>query len=255
MPPAEKPLVYLILGPAGAGRREVVADLIASGLDEGDRAAVLVPDREAADAVEARLPGLGRWTGNGETIAATLPPEATHVFFITDGRANPINQLEALKAWIEAQGGELARILCVVDCRLAERHPTLRAWFDACVHFADVVLLNRREGVANKWLSDFQAHFKSQFMPCLFEMVKAGRVKNARVVLDPQARRMSHVFDEDQDWIFTNAEGDEIEEDEETEGDEEVEAKPEEDPYFMRLNGGRRVKEIPDIAKFLDDAC
>jgi hypothetical protein len=62
------------------------------------------------------------------------------------------------------------------------------------------------------------------------------------------------VFDEEQDWIFTNAEGDEVEEDEETEGDEEVEAKPEEDPYFERLNGGRRVKELPDIAAFLDGA-
>jgi G3E family GTPase len=176
------------------------------------------------------------------------------VFFVTDGRANPVDQLEALKAWIEAQGAELARIVCVVDCQLAERHPALRAWFDACVHFADVVLLNRREGVANKWMSDFQARFKSQFMPCLFEMVKAGRVKNPGLVLDPQARRMSHVFDEEQDWIFTNAEGDEVEEDEETEGDEEVEAKPEEDPYFERLNGGRRVKELPDIAAFLDGA-
>jgi hypothetical protein len=85
-------------------------------------------------------------------------------------------------------------------------------------------------------------------------MVKAGRVKNPGLVLDPQARRMSHVFDEEQDWIFTNAEGDEVEEDEETEGDEEVEAKPEEDPYFERLNGGRRVKELPDIAAFLDGA-
>jgi hypothetical protein len=254
MSSVEKPLVYLILGPSGAGRREVVADLIESGLDESDRAAVLVSSRETADTSDARLPGLARWTWNGETIGATLPADATRVFFVTDGRANPVDQLEALKAWIEAQGAELARIVCVVDCQLAERHPALRAWFDACVHFADVVLLNRREGVANKWMSDFQARFKSQFMPCLFEMVKAGRVKNPGLVLDPQARRMSHVFDEEQDWIFTNAEGDEVEEDEETEGDEEVEAKPEEDPYFERLNGGRRVKELPDIAAFLDGA-
>ena len=51
--------------------------------------------------------------------------------------------------------------------------------------------------------------------------------------------------------MFTDAEGDEIDEDEETAGDEEVEATVAEDPYFARLNGGRRVKEIPDVKKFL----
>jgi len=249
---AEKPLVYVILGAAGSGRREVIADLIEGELGEADRAAVLVAASEAPDEHDAKLPRLARWRWTGEFIEATLPEGATHVFLITDGRANPVDQLEALKAWIEAQGAELGRVLCVVNCQLAEKNPALRAWFDACVHFTDVVLLNRREGVANKWLSDFQAHYKSQFMPCLFEFVKAGHVKNPALILEPQARRMSHAFDEEQDWVFTNAEGDEIEEDEETEGDEEVEAAIEEDPYFARLNGGRRVKEIPDIAKFLE---
>ena len=253
MSSVEKPLVYLILGPSGAGRREVVADLIESGLDESDRAAVLVSSRETADTSDARLPGLARWTWNGETIGATLPADATRVFFVTDGRANPVDQLEALKAWIEAQGAELARIVCVVDCQLAERHPALRAWFDACVHFADVVLLNRREGVANKWMSGFTGHFKDLYYPCLFEFVKDGRVKNPALILEPQARRMSHFLDEEQDWIFTNAEGDEIDEQEETDDDEdEIEAKPEEDPYLERRNGGRRVKQIPNIAEYLE---
>jgi hypothetical protein len=105
--------------------------------------------------------------------------------------------------------------------------------------------------VDNKWVSDFLAHFKKQFLPCLFEMVKDGRVKNPAAVLVPEARRMSHVFDEEQDWIFTDAKGDEIDEQDEVEDEDEIEAKPEEDPYFERLNGGRRVKALPDIAKFL----
>lgn len=248
---AEKPLVYVILGAAGSGRREVIADLIEGELGEADRAAVLLAASETPDEHDAQLPRLARWRWTGEFIEAALPEGATHVFLLTDGRANPVDQLEALKPWIEAQGAELGRVLCVVNCQLAEKNPGLRAWFDACVHFTDVVLLNRREGVANKWLSDFQAHYKSQFMPCLFEFVKAGHVKNPALILEPQARRMSHAFDDEPDWVFTNAEGDEIDEDEEAEGDEEVEAAIEEDPYFVRLNGGRRVKEIPDIAKFL----
>jgi len=249
---AEKPLIYLILGPSGSGRRAVIADLIEGGLDEGDRPAVLLSDAERASPFDAKLPKLARWTWTGELIIAEVPADASHIFFVTDGRGNPVDQTEVFKAWLESQGGELARILCVVDCQLGEKHPPLLAWYEACVHFSDVVLLNHREGVANKWLSDFQTHFKKQFLPCLFEMVKADRVKNPGLVLEPQARRMTHAFDDEQDWIFTDAEGEEIDEQEETDSEEEVEATLEEDPYFARLNGGRRVKEIPDIGKFLD---
>jgi hypothetical protein len=156
------------------------------------------------------------------------------------------------KPWLEAQRGEMARVICVVHSQLAEKNPPLLAWFEACVHFADVVLLNRREGVENKFVSDFLGHFKKLYYPCHFEMVKDGQVKNPALILEPHARRMTHVFDEEQDWVFTNAEGEQIDEQEESEdGDDEIEAKPEEDPYLERRNGGRRVKEIPDIAKFL----
>lgn len=246
-----KPLVYLVLGTPGSGRRAIIADLVEGGLAAEDRPAVLVSADEKPDEIDARLPALGRWTWNGETIEATLPEGATHVFFVTDGRANPVDQVEVFKPWLAVQGGELARVICIVDCQLAEKNRPLLAWYDACVHFADVVLLTRREGVGNKWLSDFQGHFKKQFMPVIFELVKAGRVKNPVLVLEPEARRLSHVFDEEQDFVLTNAEGDEVDEDEAEEGEEEVEATPEEDPYLARRLGGRRVKEIPDVTKFL----
>jgi hypothetical protein len=248
---SDQPLVYLILGAAGSGRREIVADLIEGGLAEGDRAAVMLSEAEAPDEFDAKLPGLTRWTWTGENIDGMLPGEATHVFFVTDGRCNPVDQLEVCKVWLEAQGAELGRILCVVNCALAEKNPPLLAWYEACVHFSDVVLLTRREGVGNKWLSEFRTHFDDLFYPCLFELVKAGRVKNPALVLDPLARRMSHAFDADQDWVFTDSEGDEIEEDEESEGDEEVEVTAAVDPYFVRDAAQRRDKKIPDIAKFL----
>ena len=251
----EKPLVYLILGSAGAGRRDVLRDLMADGLDETDRAALMWPAGEGADAREAdpRLPNVSPWQWQDGVISGSLPADATHVFFVTDGTRNPVDQIEVFRPWLEAQGGELARVICIVDSQLAEKNPPLLAWFEACVHFADVVLLNKREGVENKWVSDFLGHFKKLYYPCVFELVKAGHVQNPALILEPQARRMSHVFDEEQDWVFTNAEGEEIDEQDETE-DDEIEAKPEEDPYFARRNGGRRVKEIPDIAAFLGKA-
>ena len=252
-----KPLVYLVLGAAGSGRREVLADLIEGGLGASDRAAVLLAASEPADKADEKLGAVVRWVWrDDEGIEVLLPPDATRVFFVTDGRRNPVDQIEAFAAWLPAQGGELARVLCVVNCQLAEKNPPLRAWFDACVHFADVVLLNRREGVANKWMREFEEHYRKQFLPCVFEFVKGGRVKNPALVLEPQARRMTHVFDEEKEWFVTGKDGvkrsvDELDDDEAGDSEEEVEVTPEEEPYFIRDAAKRRAKKIPDIAKFL----
>jgi hypothetical protein len=252
MSASEKPLVYLIIGAATSGRRAILADLIEGGLEATDKPVVLLSADEAASEADARLPRVERWTWQDGFMLMTPPTGASHLFVVLDGRRSQVDQIEVFKALLDAHRLELARCLCVVNCQLAERHAPLLAWYEACVHFADVVLLNRREGVENRWVSDFLNHFKKQFVPCLFETVKDNRVKNPALVLDPQARRVSQAFDEEQDWIFTNAEGDEIDEEDITDDEEEeVQATPAVDPYFERRNGGRRVKELPDIAKYL----
>jgi hypothetical protein len=237
--------VYLVLGAAGSGRREVLADLIEGGLGEGDRPSVLISDQEGPDASDARLAGVGRWRQLPEIgIEAEIPGDATHVFILADGRRNPVDQIEAFKAWLAERSADVALVICVVDCQLAEKNPKLFAWYEACIHFSDVVLLNHREGVSNKWIGGFTGAFEGRFYPCLFECVKDGRVKNPALVLAPVARRMSHVFDE-QEWIVEDVD------EEEAEDGEEVEMKPEEDPYLERRAGGRRVNEIPRIEDFL----
>ena len=272
---AAKPLVYVILGAAGSGRREVLADLIAGGLSEGERAAVLLSTGENASGHDAKLTDVTRWAWRDGVIDAARTEGAPHIFFVTDGRLNPVDQIEQLSVWIAAVGGELGRIITVVNCRLAEQHAALLPWYEACIHFSDIALLHQREGVANKWMSEFQTHFKKLYYPCLFEVVKAGRVKNPLVVLDPQARRMSHLFDIDE-WTGLDLEGVEfgtededgkiIEDDDdkttkkkarkkghpnESDEDDEEDWKPEVDPYLQRRTGGRREMEIPDIAQFL----
>ncbi len=249
----DKPLVYIILGTAASGRREVVADLIEDGLAETDRAEVLLGADEAADPQDARLGATRPWTWTDGTIQAA-PPEAgiTHIFLVTDGRKNPVDQIEAAKPWIEAAGAELGRVICIVNCQLAEKHPEMVAWYDACIHFSDVVLLNRREGVANKWLSDFQRRYSDLFYPCLFEFVKAGRVRNPILVLEPQPRRMSHYFEEETDWIVKGVEsGSGDENDAVDDVDEEVEITADIDPYLALDAAGRRVKRIIDVSTVL----
>jgi G3E family GTPase len=224
--------------------------LIDGGLGEADRPAVLLSSTEWADAEDAKLPNVGRWTLMPENqVEADLPNDATHIFIVFDGRLNPVDQIEAFKSWLGDRATEVARVFCVVNCQLLEKNPKLFAWYEACIHFSDVVLLNQRDGVTNKWIGDFKGKFEHKFYPCLFEFVKEDSVKNPALVLAPVARRMSHVFDE-QEWIA----GDEDDDEDEQEEGEEVEMKPEEDRYIERRNGGRRVHEIPHIAEYLPRA-
>ncbi|SUS07601.1 conserved hypothetical protein [uncultured Defluviicoccus sp.] len=243
--------VYFILGTPGSGRRAIVRDLIENGLAAEETAVVLLSGSEAADPQDARLAALAnaevrRWEWEGPAFPPMELPAEAAVFFLADPLASPIDQLEALKPWLEAQGRELARIFCVVDCRLAEKNPVLRQWFDALIHFADVVFLTRREGLANKWLSDFIKHFKDQRFPCHFVQVKAkGDLATPLVWLDPTVRRVSQYFDEGETYAIEGLETDDEEDDEEDTG-----LLPPE-PYFIRQTSGRRDKELPDVREFL----
>jgi hypothetical protein len=244
--------VYFIIGTPASGRRGIVRDLIENGLGNEDKALVLLADSEAAAPVDARLAALPntevrrwKWTPSG-LPAIKLPAGAT-VFFLADSQANAIDQVEALKPWLAEQGAELARIFCTVDCQLAEKHPVLKQWFDACIHFADVVFLTKREGVANKWLSDFIKHFTDQYFPCHFVQVKTkGDLANPALLLDPTPRRVTQYFEEEETYEIEGLETD----DEEDEEDEDSDLIPE-DPYFVRNRSGRREKELPDVRDYL----
>ena len=131
---ADRPLIYLILGAAGSGRREVVADLIEGGLDGAAGVRSLLAADEPADPADARLGAVARWTWTAGRIESPDLAGAATVFFFADGRRNPVDQVEAFHAWLEGAGADLARILCVVHCGLAAKHPPLLAWFDACSH-------------------------------------------------------------------------------------------------------------------------
>lgn len=244
------PLVYMVLGTPGSGRRALLLDLIENGLTPAEKATVLVAESEAADPAESELvarPNVSvrRWRWQAPGFPERPADAAGHLFFLADPLVPVVDQLEALKPWLDEQGLGLGRVLTVVDCGLAEKLPALQGWFDACIHFSDVVLLTRREGVANKWLSDFLAHYRDQFFPCHFIQVKRKGLENPALILDPTPRRVSQYFDETEELPDVAIESD----DEELE--EEDEDAPVEDPYLERMRGGRRVKEVPDLRDHL----
>lgn len=244
------PTVYFILGTPGSGRRALVRDLAANGLAD-EKVVVLLAESEQPDPADALIAKLAhvevqRWKWEGPDLPRFKLPATATVFLVADPLASPIDQVEALKPWLQAQGRELARIFCCVDCQLAEKQPVLMQWFEACIRFADVVFLANRTGVANKWLSDFIQHFKSQFFPCLFVQVKKGDLPNPALVLDPTPRRLTQYFEEAEDF------GDlVIETDDEEDDEEEDDTLPQPEPYFERLLNGHRAKEVPDVRDYL----
>ena len=273
MDSSSRPLVYLVLGTPGSGRRAILSDLIADGLAADDRAVTALPDAEAASEWDAKLGRVVRWSWREGAFSLDVPGLArgetadfTHLFIVADGRRNPVDQIESFREWLRGRPAVLARIITVVNCGLVHAHDAaIRPWIDACVHFSDVVLLASREGVPNKWMSDFQAHYRDAFMPALFEFVKQGRVKNPILVLEPEARRLSQAFDESSDLAlarelapdaeitFTDESGDDEEGGEESPPGADDDESPVE-AYFERRQNGRRTIELPDIARFLPPA-
>lgn len=246
------PLVYVFLGASGSGRHELLADIIA-GMPDTARITVSLPEatRDEGPALRSLRQGFLRsdWRWSEGELEAEIPEGTTHFFFLTRGDTDPVDQIEALYHWTRDNEIDMGRIVTVVHCRLLFENAGLEKWFDACIHFSDYVLLNRREGVPEGWMKAFQDRYRSAFFPCIFEMVKKGRVKNPALVLDAFPRRISHLFDErelaDLDTDLELEEG---------EADEESEPEAGTDPYLERLPSGRRAREIPDIARFLSSA-
>ncbi len=243
--------VYFIIGTPHSGRRGIVCDLIENGFGEQDKSVVLLATSEATAPVDeaiAALPNtrIQRWEWTPSELPAIEGIEGTTIFFIADSRVSPIDQVEALKPWLVQQNAELARIFVTVDCQFAEKHPVLKPWFAACIHFADVVFLTKREGVANKWMSDFIKQYTDGHFPCHFVQVKTkGELANPALLLDPAPRRVSQYFEEGEVYEIEG-----LETDDEEEGDEDTGLLAEE-PFFIRDRSGRREKELPDFREYL----
>ncbi len=262
---------YLILGARSSGRRALLADLIdGAALGQASTRVLLSeaehdaagPLSDAGVSLDAyRLEPTGAHTAPRLTAAA-LPESTQTIFLLTDGATDPVDQVEAVRDWLGEEGIMLTRVLTVIHGGLLSAHPDLQRWFDACIHFSDVLILNRREGLPQRFLGDFKQRVRKQALPCLLELAKRDRLDNPPRVLEPQARRLSLIFDapdeaalgalgeDDEDAI------DEAFEDEPESDDADPDALPytlegREDPWLARQANGQRQRRLPDITGFL----
>lgn len=239
---------YLILGSADSGRRELLVDLIEAGLPADEPVTVALAESEKVLPEDAKLAArdateLVRYS---HLRKAPAPPVGGTLFLLAPGDGDPADAIEAFQGWLRKSRAELARILAVIDCRLGAEEPSLAPWFECVVHFSDVVLLSRREGISPKWPQDFVKKFESLHYPCMFEYLKKGKVVNPQRVLDPVARRMALMFD-DIDAV------DQLDIDPDNLPDEPIDLIAPEDEWLLRNDGGQRMKRLPDIGPFLTE--
>lgn len=204
---------------------------------------VLLPEAEIPHPLDSELAQTTttcawEWNNGLFTLQEDLPPEVETVFLVADSDLDPADQIEATKSFLGLRDLALGRILTLVHCGLAEAKPELIPWYQGCIHFSDVALLNRRENVSQKWIREFQDGFRQEYFPCFFELVKKGCVENSLHVLDPTPRRLSLFFEEDDETLV-----------EENSGTPDL---PIEDPYLAKYPSGHRCKPLPDAKSILD---
>ena len=164
----QKPQVYLIYGISDSGRREVIFDLIESGIDHDKTVLYFRPEEEPCCSFDKKLEALENvsvvtWKLSATTIKhEPVKASPQKVIFLAPGNCNAADVAEALKKWMNGNQCQIARIVTVVHCAFLSQNMNALPWFDACIHFSDVILLNRRENVSNKWIKDFESSYRKQ---------------------------------------------------------------------------------------------
>ncbi|MGJ8638186.1 MAG: GTP-binding protein [Opitutaceae bacterium] len=240
----ESPTVYIVYGVSDSGKREIIFDLFEEGVPKTSNILFFQPEGEKESEFDSKINELKNvstitWALDGVKVKhGQINAAADVVVFMAPGSSDPADIAEAIKSWMEHNSCELGRVITVVNCSFLQNKPGALPWYQACIHFSDVILLNRREKNDNKWVKDFTTDFKKQCSPARFVLVKRGRVANPAEVLEPEARRLSLYFDE-----LVPIEEDGLEEEQQPD-----DLKP--DKYIERLASGHRAIKIPSINKF-----
>lgn len=174
------------------------------------------------------------------------------VFWLLDPNENLADSIENVVEILDDAEIAPAKVLTVVDCQAAEAHSVVQKYYQACIHFSDVVLLGNREDVSQKWLREWQESYRKACYPCDFHMIKkGGNLVEAQQIFYPDIRRITQVFDPSDEEVALDpmllpeweASFD---------PDDETGQPPptESDPWLARHPNGAREQIIPDISPY-----
>ena len=244
-------LNVLFTGP-NPNRWKLIRETMSHALPKEEGLHVIVSADEL-DAANEGLPGdrfnVSEWTLSDGRLEFSEPLSEDSTNLIVFGRPEfPDNLLEALSTAYREENFEIGRIATQVHCGWCSGEEEARAWYDGCIHFSDLVLLDSRDEVADSWVRDFQERFKKHRYPCLFDIVRKGLPKHPMWFFDSQPRRLSLIFDPDD---LSGMGGDEYEIDgDEPDEDEDPEASG--DPYLRRNIAGERERKVRPLPFDLD---
>jgi len=245
-------LNVIFSGPNGA-RWKLIRETVAHALTQEEGITVFVSADELEEARE-QLSGdrfsVAEWTLSGGGIEFSEPLSDAEANLLIFGRPEfPDDLLEALVEGFRGEKFEIGRIVSHVHCGWCAGSEEARGWFDGCIHFSDLVLLDAREEVEDLWVRDYQERFRKLRYPCTFDLVKKGLPRHPQWFFDSQPRRLSLVFDPD-DLSGLGGAGYEIEGDEPEEDEEGPEAAG--DPFLRRNAVGERERKVRPLPFALD---
>tara|TARA_R100000027_G_scaffold5466_2_gene4416 strand:- start:338 stop:1114 length:777 start_codon:yes stop_codon:yes gene_type:complete len=244
-------LSVLLSGP-NANRWKLVRDTVSQVLpqEEGLRIYVTADELDRArEEFPADRYEVAEWRLRDGALEFSEPLSIERNNFLLYGLpAFPDDLLEGLaKAYRRGQF-EIGRVITQVQCGWCAHVEEAKGWFDGCIHFSDLVLLDSRPEVEDLWVRDYQEHYRKLRFPCHFDLVRKGLPKHPLWVFDSQPRRMSLIFDPDELSGASEAEY-EIEGDE-PDDDEEVESLG--DPFLRRNAAGERERKVRPLPFALD---
>ena len=249
--------LFIILGTANPQRFEVVWQMVDYLIFHGEKVEVC----HHLDETPPESPALNRLTSKGDSFKLTnwhlkedscdfaqppVPKDNVTTLFIGHGRDFLVDTIETLTYWLPRSGFNLQRITTWVDCQQVSATLNAKKWYECCFHFSDLVILDEFKELPLSWLKEFKEFFKKECYPCIIENTRKGRLHDMFLVMDNQIRRIAQVFEKPDD-LYDDFGDDEDEEDEEESAVDL--SSPENEPYFERLNDGRRSKLVPDPFK------
>lgn len=171
------------------------------------------------------------------------------VFWLLDPRENLADSLEETSDILTDAGITPVKVLTVVDCLATEKHSVVQKYYQACIHFSDVVLLGNRDGVSQKWLREWQESFRKACFPCDFHMIKkGGHLVEAQSIFYPDIRRITQIFDPPESHSIDPMLLPEWEASFDPEDEDSQPPATESDPWLERHPNGARKQIIPDVA-------
>jgi hypothetical protein len=236
------PWLNLLLSGPNPGRWKLVRESVQHALpkEEGVDLYVSPSERAAARAFfDPERFAVAEWEVSDGRILFSEPLSTERANLLLYGLpAFADDLLEALVDGFRAGGFEMGRIATHVHCGWCARREEARGWFDAAIHFSDLVLLDNRDEAGDPWVRRFQERYRKLRYPCHFDLVRKALPKHPHWLFDSQPRRLSLVFDPDDlsglGPSFPGAEDD---------GDEDEE-RPEGDPYLRRNAAGERERIV-----------